>query len=112
MINTSLKFLFVTSIIVVNGSSVMANDQLKTSSLSIKKITNNSKISQVCQKFFKEGDKLISDAEKQPGTHIQVSEMKSKLSASKQQILKMDPTTQEKSCDQGLIALNQLKRKY
>lgn len=112
MINISLKFLFFTILILVSGQYAIANDELKTSSLSIEKVNNYSKISQACQKFFKESEKLISDIEKQPGTHIQLSEMKSKLSASKQKILKMEPLIQKKSCDQGLIALNQLKNKY
>ena len=76
------------------------------------KISPSYKLPNSCQKMFKEADKLISDAEKQPGTHLQVSEMKDKLYSSKQQILKMHSSMQEKSCDKGLIALNQLKQKY
>ncbi|MDH2997109.1 ABC transporter ATPase [Pasteurellaceae bacterium LFhippo2] len=85
---------------------------LKTSSLSIAKTQSSGKLSAQCQQMFKKADKLISDAEKQPGTHVQISQMKSKLSSTKQQILKLDGDMQQKSCDKGLIALNDLEKKY
>lgn len=86
--------------------------ELKTSSLAIVKTESSGKMAQQCQKLFKEGDKLISEAEQQPGTHMQVKKMKDRLSSSKQQILKMDTVMQQKSCDKGLLALNTLKQKY
>ena len=85
--------------------------EIKTSSLTPAKAPTTT-LPKQCQQMFQEADKLISDAEKQPGIHTQVQQMKSKLSSSKEQILKMDLQIQEKSCDKGLIALNNLKQKY
>lgn len=59
-----------------------------------------------CQKLFKETENLITEAEKQPGTHIQLSKIKSKLNQSKQQILTMERDVQIKSCDVGLAKLH------
>lgn len=95
-----------TLLIAVSGSAT----ELKTSSLSIAKAQSSGKLPQQCQQMFKEIDRLIADAEKQPGTHTQMQKMRNKLSSSKQQILKMDLTLQEKSCDKGLVALNNLKQ--
>lgn len=64
---------------------------------------------QQCEQLFKETENLISQAEKQPGTHTQVSKIKSKLNQSKQQILAMELSVQQKSCDVGLARLNSLK---
>ncbi|WP_373778225.1 DUF5339 domain-containing protein [Glaesserella sp.] len=104
------------SIVITSGLLVIAANvsatELKTSSLSIAKTQSSGKLPQQCQQMFKEIDNLIAGAEKQPGTHTQVEKMKNKLSTSKQQILKMDIAMQEKSCDKGLIALNNLKQKY
>lgn len=104
--------------IITSGALLIAMNSfatdLKTSSLAIAKTTSQSKIKlvQQCQTLFKEGDKLISEAAKQPGTHTQVKKMRDQLSSSKQQILKLDIVTQQKSCDKGLVALNKLKQKY
>ncbi|HDL4147064.1 TPA: DUF5339 domain-containing protein, partial [Mannheimia haemolytica] len=65
-----------------------------------------------CEKMFNTANKLVSDAERQPGTHTQVLKMKNKLSLTKQQILKMDSELQQKSCEKGLTALNSLKQKH
>ncbi|WP_301099442.1 DUF5339 domain-containing protein [Otariodibacter sp.] len=111
MLNKSL-FLFSTSVlffILTNNVSVATD--LKTSSLTIVKTESTGTLAYQCQKMFKEGDKLISEAKKQPGTHqIQVSKMKDKLDSSKQQILKLDPIKQNLSCEKGLLALNNLKK--
>ncbi len=93
-------------LIAVSGSAT----ELKTSSLSIVKTQSSNNLPQQCQQMFKEIDRLISDAEKQPGTHTQMQKMKNKLSSSKQQILKMELALQQKSCDKGLTALNNLKQ--
>lgn len=88
-------------------------NELRTSSLAAVKTQSTARtIVQQCQQLFKEGDKLILEAAKQPGTHIQVKRMKDKLTSSKQQILKMDTVMQQKSCNKGLTALNTLKQKY
>ncbi len=65
-------------------------------------------VPQQCQQLFKATDQLVSDAEKQPGTHTQVSKIKNKLNQSKKQILEMELATQVKSCEQGLAKLNRL----
>ena len=62
-----------------------------------------------CEQLFKETENLIAQAEKQPGTHIQVNKIKSKLNQSKQQILQMELATQLKSCEVGLAKLSNLK---
>lgn len=59
-----------------------------------------------CQKLFKETENLIAEAEKQPGTHVQLAKIKSKLKQSKQQILDMEHDIQIKSCDIGLAKLH------
>ncbi|MFC0309233.1 DUF5339 domain-containing protein [Gallibacterium trehalosifermentans] len=64
-----------------------------------------------CQQLFKQTDDLIAEAEKQPGTHPQLANIKNTLSESKQKILQMSIEYQIKSCDKGLIALNTLKSK-
>ncbi|MGC7590544.1 DUF5339 domain-containing protein [Bisgaard Taxon 46] len=71
---------------------------------------NTLSVPQQCAKLFKETENLIAEAEKQPGTHTQVSKIKSKLNQSKQQILEMELATQIKSCDLGLAKLNNLKQ--
>ena len=66
-------------------------------------------VPQQCEKLFKETESLINQAERQPGTHIQVNKIKSKLNQSKQQILQMELATQLKSCELGLAKLSNLK---
>lgn len=84
--------------------------EVKTSSLAIAKTQTTNTLPKQCQQMFQKADKLISDAERQPGTHTQIQKMKSKLTATKQQILKLDAPMQEKSCDKGLTALNHLEK--
>ncbi|OOF37734.1 DUF5339 domain-containing protein [Rodentibacter heidelbergensis] len=64
---------------------------------------------QQCAQLFKETENLIAQAEKQPGTHTQVSKIKNKLNQSKKQILEMELATQLKSCNIGLARLNNMK---
>lgn len=85
---------------------------ITTSPLNNTKPTSNKPLPTKCEQMFSSADKLISDAEKQPGTHTQVNKMKSKLSSTKQKILKMDSELQIKSCEKGLIALNTLRQKH
>ena len=66
-------------------------------------------VPQQCEQLFKETESLINQAERQPGTHIQVNKIKSKLNQSKQQILQMELSTQLKSCELGLAKLSNLK---
>ena len=70
---------------------------------------NKAALPQQCTQLFKETENLIAQAEKQPGTHIQVNKIKSKLNQSKQQILQMELATQLKSCEVGLAKLSNLK---
>ena len=72
-------------------------------------IENKAALPKQCTQLFKETENLIAQAEKQPGTHTQVSKIKSKLNQSKQQILDMELATQQKSCDVGLARLNSMK---
>ena len=66
-------------------------------------------VPQQCEQLFKETESLINQAERQPGTHIQVNKIKSKLNQSKQKILQMELATQLKSCELGLAKLSNLK---
>ena len=66
-------------------------------------------VPQQCEQLFKETESLINQAERQPGTHIQVNKIKSKLNQCKQQILQMELATQLKSCELGLAKLSNLK---
>ncbi|WP_424960657.1 DUF5339 domain-containing protein [Mesocricetibacter intestinalis] len=63
-----------------------------------------------CQKLFQATEQLVAEAERQPGTHTQVSKIKNKLNQSKKQILEMELATQIKSCDRGLAKLNRLRQ--
>lgn len=65
---------------------------------------------QQCKDLFSETENLIAEAEKQPGTHPQVSKIRSKLNQSKKQILEMELATQIKSCDVALVKLNSMKQ--
>lgn len=109
MIRKIFRAVFTLNILLLIAATGSATE-LKTSSLAIAKTQSSGKLPQQCQQMFKEIDKLVADAEKQPGTHTQMSKMKTKLTTSKQQILKLDLVMQEKSCDKGLIVLNQLKQ--
>ena len=81
------------------------------SALAVSELNNTTaEMPQQCQRLFTETENLIADAEKQPGTHTQVSKIKNKLSQSKKQIMEMDLAVQLKSCDQGLAKLTHLKR--
>lgn len=63
-----------------------------------------------CQKLFQATDKLLADAQNQPGTHTQLNKIQNKLNQSKKQILEMDVAIQIKSCDHGLAKLNNLSK--
>lgn len=67
-------------------------------------------IPQQCQKLFQATDKLLADAQNQPGTHTQLNKIQNKLNQSKKQILEMEVATQIKSCDHGLAKLNSLNK--
>lgn len=67
-------------------------------------------IAEPCQQLFQAIDKLMTEAERQPGTHMQLSNIQTKFNQSKQQIMQMDMPTQLKSCDKGLAKLNHLKK--
>ena len=74
------------------STSVQA--QVKTSSLTIEK------------------PEVIKHAERQPGTHTQVKRLKNKLTETQKQLLAMEESLQQKSCEKGLNALNTLKQKH
>ncbi|WP_078237226.1 DUF5339 domain-containing protein [Haemophilus paracuniculus] len=96
------------------GQNALAKN-VKTSSLAIAKpSTSKSQAApKQCQQLFNATDKLIAEAARQPGTHSNlVQKMKTKLSSTKQQILKLDVAMQQKSCDKGLVALNDLVKRY
>ncbi|MGX2968633.1 DUF5339 domain-containing protein [Ursidibacter sp. B-7004-1] len=105
------KILILLSTVLFTGIALAS--EVKTSSLSMAKVASSNQLAQQCQKLFNEGDKLIAEAEKQPGTHTyQVKKLKEKLLSSKQKIVKLDIPTQQKSCDKGLVALNSIKKRY
>lgn len=106
------KVLTLTFLTLCMGITQNAVAGVKTSSLSIAKPSVANSLPTQCQKMFSVADKLVKEAERQPGTHTQVSKMKTKLSSTKQKILKMEVAMQQKSCDKGLTALNTLKQKH
>ncbi|ABR75149.1 recombinase XerD [Actinobacillus succinogenes] len=67
-------------------------------------------IPQQCQKLFQATDKLLADAQNQPGTHTQLNKIQNKLNQSKKQILEMEVATQIKSCDHGLAKISNLSK--
>ena len=91
------------------STSVQA--QVKTSSLTIEKPEVIKLIPQ-CENMFNVANTLIKDAERQPGTHTQVKRLKSKLTETQKQLLAMEESLQQKSCEKGLNALNTLKQKH
>ena len=62
--------------------------------------------------MFNVANTLIKDAERQPGTHTQVKRLKNKLTETQKQLLAMEESLQQKSCEKGLNALNTLKQKH
>lgn len=102
-----LYFLIYTSILF--ATSVQAH--VKTSSLTIEKPEVIKLIPQ-CENMFDVADTLIKDAEKQPGTHTQVTRLKNKLTEAKKQLIEMKESLQQKSCEKGLSVLNTLKQKH
>ncbi|MGV6988886.1 DUF5339 domain-containing protein [Testudinibacter sp. P80/BLE/0925] len=98
------KFLFTASIalfsIGVSANTTTTKNQ----------IIEAGSIPQQCNQLFSETEQLIKEAEKQPGTHTQFANIKSKLSQSKKQILALEREVQIKSCDKGLVALNNIKK--
>ena len=91
------------------ATSVQA--QVKTSSLTIEKPEVIKLIPQ-CENMFNVANTLIKDAERQPGTHTQVKRLKNKLTEIQKQLITMEESLQQKSCEQGLSALNILKQKH
>ena len=91
------------------ATSVQA--QVKTSSLTIEKPEVIKLIPQ-CENMFNVANTLIKDAERQPGTHTQVKRLKNKLTETQKQLLAMEESLQQKSCEKGLNALNTLKQKH
>lgn len=107
-----LKRILGITLVVAAFSSTTATASVKTSSLAVAKPTLSKVLPIECEKMFSTANKLVSDAERQPGTHTQLAKMKNKLSSTKQKILKMDTALQQKSCEKGLTALNSLKQKH
>lgn len=106
MFRKSFIMLFSISLSMVFCLNVSATNKKPTLSAS------GTKLPEQCKKMFSMADSLISEAERQPGTHTQVAKLKSKLFATKQQIIKMESELQQKSCDKGLVVLNSLKQKH
>lgn len=104
------RILGITLFTIIASTAALAS--VKTSSLTVAKPTLSKTLPTECEKMFNTANKLVSDAEKQPGTHTQLAKMKNKLSSTKQQILKMDTALQQKSCEKGLTVLNNLRQKH
>ncbi|ANF62329.1 ABC transporter ATPase [[Haemophilus] ducreyi] len=111
MLKKGLPFILMSVIFSISSQNAFAD--IKTSSLAMEKLmVGSNNLPTQCKQMFSVAHKLVLDAEKQPGTHVQVTKMKNKLSSTKQQIMKMEVKMQEKSCDKGLTALNTLKQKH
>lgn len=104
------RILGITLFTIIASTAALAS--VKTSSLTVAKPALSKTLPRECEKMFNTANKLVSDAEKQPGTHTQLAKMKNKLSSTKQQILKMDTSLQQKSCEKGLTVLNNLRQKH
>ncbi|NBI12380.1 hypothetical protein GVX81_01790 [[Haemophilus] felis] len=63
-----------------------------------------------CDKLFQESEQIIVEADKQPGTHVQVEKIKQQIIQAKKEILSTDKTTQEKTCELGIRKLEKLKQ--
>lgn len=65
-----------------------------------------------CQQMFNDIDTLFTEAEKQPGTHVQVKQMKSELVKTKEEISKLTPDVQQPLCEKGLKGIEQFRQRY
>ena len=109
MLKKHLLLYFLIYISPLFATSVQA--QVKTSSLTIEKPEVIKLIPQ-CENMFNVANTLIKDAERQPGTHTQVKRLKNKLTEIQKQLITMEESLQQKSCEKGLSALNILKQKH
>lgn len=73
-------------------------------------LTNTKEMHSACDKLFQESEQIIVEADKQPGTHTQVEKIKQQIIQAKKEILSMDKTTQEKTCELGISKLAELKQ--
>lgn len=64
---------------------------------------------EICNKLFQESEQIIAEAEKQPGTHLQVEKIKQQVDQVKKDIFSMEKTIQAKTCELGLAKLEELK---
>lgn len=62
-------------------------------------------LSEQCQQLFTITEKILTDAKRQPGTHPKLNQIEDKFNQSKKQIMQMEPVTQTKICQEGLIKL-------
>lgn len=70
-------------------------------------VDGNVVIPKACQQFFAQIDDVVNQAEQQPGTHLELAQIRADLSASKAELLKLEPALQAKSCHVGLTRLSQ-----
>lgn len=63
-------------------------------------------LSPICQQLFDEAELLVLEAEKQPGKHPNLLNIREKLDAGRAKLLKLNPASQKESCDLGLAKLN------
>lgn len=59
-----------------------------------------------CIKLFQQAESLVAEAEKQPGTHTHLAQIKNQLDQSKKELLSLDDSLKAKSCSVGLAKLN------
>lgn len=73
-------------------------------------LANTKEVNLTCEKLFQESEHIIAEADKQPGTHLQVEQIKQQIIQAKKEILSIDKTTQEKTCELGISKLEELKQ--
>lgn len=72
--------------------------------------TNTQEINSTCRQLFQESELIIAEADKQPGTHLQVEKIKQQMEEAKKDILSMEKMIQAKACELGLAKLEELKQ--
>lgn len=68
--------------------------------------STQSNLPEECLQLFNATEKIITDAKRQPGTHIHLDKIENKFNQNKKKIMEMESTTKIKICNEGLIRLN------
>lgn len=111
-IHSSNLFTYLFLLIFCLAFSALANAEDKKAKDPLPQKQEKTVITKECSQLFNETEKIISEAEQQPGIHKQVQNIKSDYAQAKAELLKLDLTLQEKSCQKVLKALEKIKLRY